>query len=428
MSVKRIVLVTVFAIGLAPASRAFLPSFFSLGAIAQAQDAGSSGNASQSAIVRRIGVVKSVSGTTLTLTPDSGPDVTVNVQPNARLLRLAPGDKDLKNALPLQLTDLQSGDTVRVRGYAAADAKSLDALEVIVITRAVVQAVSDQVRQDWQKRGVGGIVDSVEAAAGNVTLSVPGLTGKKTIVVHTTKATVVHRYSPDSAKAEDAKTITLQGIQTGDQLRARGTRSPDGSEVAAEEIFTGVFPRWIGTVKSIDASSGMLTVQDLATKKTVQVKVTPDSQLHKIPAEMAQHFAARLKAAMPAGMPGGSGGASSAGASAPQAAGGQQTGAGVPGTSGTGARGGMGGGRFGGTPDFQQIVSRLPSSTLSDLQLQKGDAVVILATEGSPSSAPAAITLLSGVEPILQAAPSASQAMMLAPWTLGGAPTGDAMQ
>ena len=45
--------------------------------------------------------------------------------------------------------------------------------------------------------------------------------------------------------------------------------------------------------------------------------------------------------------------------------------------------------------------------------------------EGSPTSASTAITLLSGVEPILQAAPSAGQAMMLAPWSLGGAPGGD---
>jgi hypothetical protein len=58
--------------------------------------------------------------------------------------------------------------------------------------------------------------------------------------------------------------------------------------------------------------------------------------------------------------------------------------------------------------------------------LQKGDAVVILATQGSATGASTAITLLSGVEPILQAAPNATQAMMLTPWTLGGSPGGDA--
>jgi len=80
--------------------------------------------------------------------------------------------------------------------------------------------------------------------------------------------------------------------------------------------------------------------------------------------------------------------------------------------------------RSGGAPDFQQLLNRMPAVTLADLH--KGDAVLIVATEGSASGA-TAITLLSGVEPILQAAPSASQAMMLTPWSLG-APGGDAMQ
>jgi hypothetical protein len=84
----------------------------------------------------------------------------------------------------------------------------------------------------------------------------------------------------------------------------------------------------------------------------------------------------------------------------------------------------MGGMRPGGAPDFQQMLNRMPAVTLADLH--KGDAVMMVATEGSASSPSTAITLLSGVEPILEAAPNASQAMMLAPWSLGGAPNGDA--
>jgi hypothetical protein len=87
------------------------------------------------------------------------------------------------------------------------------------------------------------------------------------------------------------------------------------------------------------------------------------------------------------------------------------------GAGGTGA-----GARSGGAPDFQQMLSFAPAVAVADLH--KGDAVVILATEGTPSTASTVITLVSGVEPILQAAPSASQAMMLAPWSLGGAPAG----
>jgi len=56
---------------------------------------------------------------------------------------------------------------------------------------------------------------------------------------------------------------------------------------------------------------------------------------------------------------------------------------------------------------------------LSDLQ--KGNPVMVVATEGTASSPPTAITLLTGVEPILTAAPDSTRAaMLLSPWNLGG--------
>jgi hypothetical protein len=378
---------------------------------------GQTPDASQQAIAKSIGTIKAINGNAITLSPETGADVAVTVEANARLLRMTPGDKELKNAAPIQLADLHVGDKVRVRGRASAN--GIDALEVLVITQAALSAVSDQIRQDWQKRGMGGVVDSVDPATGDVTISIPRLSGKKTIIVHTAKSTVIKRYAPDSFKFEDAKPSTLKDIQPGDQLNARGNRNADGSEITAEEIVTGVFPRFAATIKSVDASTGMLSVQDLASKKTVEVKITADSQLHKMPPEMARGIAARIKSAMPPGTPGAGANASGAPAARQAPSGGQVAPGGV---SPAGAGPGGGGARQGGAPDVQAMLARLPASTLADLHLQKGDAVVILGTGGNPSTA---ITLLSGVEPILQAAPNASQAMMLTPWSLGGAPGGD---
>jgi len=385
----------------------FLPVCFA-SAVGQAQVGG------QPAVARRIGAIKTINGNAITLAPDSGPDVSVTVQPNARILRIAPGEKDLKNAAPAQLQDLQVGDRVRVRGQASADGASIAALEIIVIQHSDLQALHEQERADWQKRGLGGLVSAVDPAAGTITISVTGLGGKKEIAVHTSKSTVFRRYAPDSVKFDDARPSTLQEIQPGDQLRARGDRNPDGSELTAEEIVTGSFRNVAGLVNSVDASSGTITVQDLLSKKPVQVKITSESQLHKLPTEMAQRIAMRLKGSMPPGTPGAGPG------SAPAAGNGRQS-------EQMRAGGGMGGGmRQGGAPDFQQMLNRMPPVTIADLH--KGDAVLIVTTQGTATGGGTAITLLSGVEPILQAAPNGSQAMMLAPWSLGGAPTGDASQ
>jgi hypothetical protein len=413
------------------ASLIFAPTIFAGGAgpvsaAASAARGFEAQEAAQSAVVRRVGTIKAINGSAITITQASGPDAVANVEPNARILRLAAGEKDFKNAAPIQLQDLQVGDTVRVRGHASADAQSVDALEVIVITRSSVDVVGDQMRQDWQKRGLGGPVSAVDPATGTITISVTSLGGSKAIAVHTSKQTVIRRYAPDSVKFEDAKPSTLQEIHRDDQLRARGTRSADGTEFTAEEIVSGSFRNIAGTVNSVDASAGTLSVQDLLSKKTVQVKITADSQLHKIPPEIAQRIAARLKAALPPGTPG-------AGTSSPAApaAAGQGTPAApllpsIGAASGTPYVGGSGPGgmRSGGPPDLQQMLPHMPAVALADLH--KGDAVMMVTTQGTSVGAGTAVILLSGVEPILEAAPKGSPAMMLAPWSLGGAPGGDA--
>ena len=367
-------------------------------------------------IAKRIGTIKAITGSAMTLAPESGPDVPVTVEPNARLLRMTPGDKDLKNAAPIRLQDLQGGDTVRVRGRASDDGKSIDALEVLVITRSAIDAVREQIRQDWQKRGLGGLVSGVDPAAGTVTVSVTGMGGKKSVRVRAAKNTIIRRYAPDSVKFDDAKPSSLQEIHPGDQLRARGEKSPDGLEMTAEEIVTGSFRNIAGTVNSVDANAGTVNVEDLLTKKPIIVRITSDSQLHQLPAEFAQRIAMRLKSSMAGGA---ASGASGNHPETPSSSGNER-----PAMASRGANGGpMAGMHQGGSPDFQQMLNRMPPVTLSDLH--KGDAVLIVATEGSTSSS-TAITLLSGVEPILQAAPS--QAMMLTPWSLGGAPGGEGMQ
>jgi len=164
---------------------------------------------------------------------------------------------------------------------------------------------------------------------------------------------------------------------------------------------------------------------DLATKKPIGVKVGPDSQLRKLPPTMAQMLALRLKG----GAPGSAGGQNGAAGEMehPQGAGaGNWNGAGGPsgqrnaqGPGGTpGVAEGNGRRNGGGPPDFQQMLSRMPAVSLSDLN--KGDAVMLVATEGNSSSGPTAITLLAGVELILSAAPAGtSAATILSPWNLG---------
>jgi hypothetical protein len=375
---------------------------------AQTQDAQIGANAQVS---RSVGTIKSMQSDSLTLTPDSGGEVMARLSSSTKILRVSPGEKDLKNATPLQAQDLQPGDRVLVRGQASADGHSITALAVIVMKQAEVSARQQRDRDDWQKRGVGGLVTAADVAAGTITISSAGLGGNHNIVIRTTKTTIARRYAPDSVKFDDARPAALDQMKAGDQLRARGTRNADGNEVTAEEIVFGSFRNIAGTVTAIDTASNSMTVQDAIGKGSVVVKVAPDSQIKKLPSEMAQRIALRLK--------GGAGGESSG-----EGAGSGQRPVPPAGNSAGGRQqspesGGTQGQSFGGgPPDLQRFLGRMPNSTLAGLQ--KGDAVMIVSTQSADSGTVTAITVLAGVEPILTAAPNRG-AMMLSPWTLGGA-------
>ncbi|MCU1309218.1 MAG: hypothetical protein JWO20_343 [Candidatus Angelobacter sp.] len=375
----------------------------------------------QAAVVKPVGTVKAISGATITLTPDSGPEVTIAVQDGARLLQVAPGEKDLKNANAIKLTDLQVGDRILVRGKMSDDGKQVLASSVIAVKKSDIAERQKNELLDWQKRGTGGLVKSVDPATGTIMVTTNAAGANKSLTVHASKDTTIRRYSPDSIKFDDATPGTLDQIKAGDQLRARGDRNADGTEFTAQEIVSGSFRNIAGLVQSVDPAKNTITVMDLSTKKPVTVRITNDSQMHKLPAQMAQLLAMRLKGITPdASAAGRPAGAPSLGEGRPTAAGGGQR----PAAS-AGGPGGFGGGqRPSGAGDMNQMLNRMPPMTFSDFQ--KGDAVMIVTTEGSANSDVTAVNLLSGVEAILTASPNGSgAASLLTPWSLGASP-GDA--
>jgi hypothetical protein len=376
-----------------------------------------------------VGTIKSISGNSLVLTSDAGAEINVDVRDSTKIARISPGQKDLKDAQTIALTDLQVGDRILVRSKAGDDSKTLSATTIIAMKKADIADKQSHERDEWQKSGVGGLVNNVDAAGSLISIATPSLREKKTVAVHVTKDTILRRYAPGSIKFDEATPAPLGEIHPGDQLRARGEKNADGSELTAKEIVSGSFRNVSGTISSLDSAQNIITVHDLATKKNVTVKITSESQLRKLPTPMAQRIAQRLNGSSGANNDqgaSGQGSSASPGAAAPTAkepaAGAAQT-PGDFGGRGRGMGGGAGGPGGGGAMDLQQMISRMPASTIADLQ--KGDAVMLVSTEAN-GNAVTAITLLAGVEPILQSSPNGAASSILSPWSLSGAPGGEA--
>ena len=303
----------------------------------------------------------------------------------------------MSSAETIQFGDLGVGDRALVRLDPNAPAGTAQASQIIAIKQADVVQKQEKEREDWQRRGVGGLVKSVDPASGVIVLTSGTGTMIKTITIHTAKTTALKRYAPDSVRFDAASPAPIDAIHTGDQVRARGQKNADGTAIDAEEVVSGSFRNISGTITSLDAASSTLVVKDLITKKQVTIHITPEAQMRGLPERMAQMLAARLKGTTPSAGPG----------SQPQngAGGAQQR-----------NWGGQAGGGQGG--DMQQVLSRAPAIQLADLK--KGEAVMLVSTQGTTEVT--AITLLAGVEPLLEA-PAASQ-NLLANWSMdtsGGA-------
>lgn len=355
-------------------------------------------SAPSAAGVKQLGSIQKIDGSQLSLATDKDGVIQVSIQPGARLFRFAPGQTEAKFATPIQVTDLQVGDRVLVRGSLEGDGSTLNASAVAVMKQEDIAQLKQRELLDWQRRSVGGLVTQVDPAAGVITLTVAG----KPVVVNTTPKTTCKRYAPDSVKWEDATAAKLGDIRPGDQLRAKGNKSEDGTQITAEEIVAGTFRNISGLITGVDSAQGTLTVQDLVTRKSVNVKITADSQMKKLPSQLAYGLAGRMKGTTAT--------AGASGAAAKTAE--PSTAASSP--EGVRPRNG----------DLNQLLARLPAATFEELK--KGEAVMILSTVGSALQAPTAITLLGGVEPLLTASPAGTGAQsFLTPWSLASAPGGD---
>jgi hypothetical protein len=308
--------------------------------------------------------------------------------------RIAPGEKDLTKAEPLDYSGLAVGDRVLVTLDPNATSGTPQAARIIAIMQADMAQKQEAENAAWSQ-GVHGLVKSVDATTGVIVVATRVGPVTKDVTVNTTSATVLRRYAPGSVVFEQAQPAPIGAIHPGDQLSARGTRNADGTAFAADAMISGSFRSIPGTIISTDTAASTVTVKDLSTKKPVTVRIAADLELRRLDDNVATMLAARLK-----GDPAGGGGRGANGG-----------GGGTSGSGGGGQRTSNQGGAGPGRVDLETILDRAPEIQIG--ALKKGDAVMIVATEDA--SGLNAVKLLAGVEPLLEAPEAAN---LLSSWSL----------
>ena len=323
-------------------------------------------------------------GLVVEIKPDNDPAVDVKLTPTTVAQRIAPGEKTLQNAVTTTVTELATGDRVLV----TLEPNSADARRIVIMSAADIGKRDEADRQDWNTRGFSGIVATRDGST--ITLRVRSLQGETRQTVTVSDRTKLRRYAPDSVRFADAKPSKLEEISVGDQLRARGDKSPDGAAMTADEVIFGTFLATAGSVVSVDAAAKEITIKEIGTGKPLVIKLTPDSRIKQMPGF--------------AGMGGGAGGR-----------GGPPPG----GFPGGGPPAGM---PPGGALTVAQMVETMPSGTVEDVKA--GQTVVVSSTKGATSGRVTAIMLVANAELLVQMASGPSGAGAAAANGQNGTPPG----
>jgi co-chaperonin GroES (HSP10) len=316
----------------------------------------------------------------MTLKTDAGSLVTVNVSEKTTYERMPPGETDRAKAVKISMTEITVGDGVYARGYVAADHKSVPAQQIVVVSQSDIAKKQEKERAEWRRRGVSGIVASLNPTTKEVTISSRSLMGApQAIIIPVTDKVKMRRYPPDSIpKYSDAKPSKFEEVKVGDQFRALGDKSADGTRLTAEEAVFGTFRIAGGTVTAIDPAANKISMNDLQTKKPITIILKPDSVLRRFVQMMG-------------GGPGGPGGGAAAG-----------QGQGTPPAQGgaAGAQGPRPGGPGGPGMNVADLLDRLPIISIN--QLKVGDTIIMSTLPGSDPNQVTAISLVTGIEPLLQ--------------------------
>jgi len=322
----------------------------------------------------------------LKIRTDEGAEAVLAVAADAEILSVSSDARDLSNAQRITFEQIAPGDRVVARGAAAG--------RLLVMSRREVERKQAAERADWEKRGVSGVILSLDPAARTITVRAQTPAGPQPLVIALAHNAVLRRYAPDSVRFSDARPCRFEDLEAGDQVRARGERVSD--RFIAEEVVSGSFRTVVAVVESFDAGGNLLRVKDLETGRRVVIELRPDSRLRKMPEAVARILAARLQARPEAKPPAAAPETNARPDSVPP-----------PGRFAPPGNGGRG---------LESFLERLP--LLKPEELKAGDAILVSSTRGRDPARLAAITLLAGVEPLFESAPRQGRQAWLESWNL----------
>jgi hypothetical protein len=305
-----------------------------------------------STLDRVLGEVTEIDSSTrqMTLSTAAGKKQPIKIDDKAIFRRVPPGEKSLDKAVEITLADIGVGDRVLARGAADDQTKVFLARALVVMSKAEITKKSEADRAEWVRRSISGVVKEINPQTKEITMVARTSDGEQSTVITTQGNVRFRRYAPDSNNFSNLVQSSFDELKTGDQLRVLGEKGADGARYKAEDIISGRVRTSGGPIVSLDANSGEIMIDDVATRKPLKVVINKDSVIRRFTPELVKQLQA--------------------------------------------AEGGKGGG------NIQNMIDHLPSITVA--QLKPGNAIMVSSMVGVDPTRVNAVMIAAGVEEFLK--------------------------
>ena len=364
-----------------------LALILSIAGVSHGQTAATPGAGPSASQTRVVGEVTGVDSTArrVMVKTDDGKTVAVATDEKSATLRLPPGETSAEKAVRITLAEVAVGDRLFARGIASTDGQTVTARQLVVTAQAAGVAQQQRTREDWRQRGLTGRITGIDAAKREVMVFARSREGAGPITLVASGNTRFLRYAPDSANLKDAVPASFAELKVGDQIRARGDKSPDGARFTAEEIISGSFQRTGGTITAVNPTAGEITVKSEQSGNTLTVAIGKRTTLRRVTPEAAAEFEQRNEQRRQQRRDAGERSETE----------GQQGAQGAERRAENRAeRRARGDGPRAGGRNFPEAFQNLLAITINELK--KGDPVFIVGSAGADASHLTAVTLLTG--------------------------------
>jgi exosome complex RNA-binding protein Csl4 len=223
-----------------------------------------------------------------------GDEFLVNYSSKTILKKIPPGAVSLEKAEAINLNALSEGDRLLALGKVDEVAKTVEAIQIIVVSSKDLTDLSLKNKEEWNRDGIFGEIVAVDVTAKQATVKINKKELSETITLKFSDSSQIKRFSNNSVAYKDTIKVSIDNIKPSDLFRALVIDKGNGIK-EVREILVGSFQLNSGTVMEIDYNAQQLKVKELVSGQVMTVVLNKSTYTRTFTKEFSELINETLK-------------------------------------------------------------------------------------------------------------------------------------